>query len=204
MANRLSAHTNLDKYAATEVPRWRTHDFETFMFANAYHAALNYGDASGAAYVAVTQPVITASAVLNARTAVARQVLAARLATLEASDAAAIAATHSTGALRYNGRGELRAIESLQAHVIDPSLAQSATAVLDKISGAALLGARQRQARMQLLTGVVEELLIDSKRDRDTQASAVNMQITTWRNADAANRAFAAGTGDALRNWRQP
>jgi len=26
----------------------------------------------------------------------------------------------------------------------------------------------------------------------------------TWRDARAANDAFAAGTGDALRTWRQP
>jgi hypothetical protein len=204
MANRLSAHTNLDKYAVTEVPRWRTHDFETFLYANGYHAALNYGDATGTAYLAVTQPVMAARVLLNDRTAAAREALAARLATVEAADAAAIAATHNTGALRYNGRRELHAIDALQAHVIDPSLAQSATAVLDKISGAVLVGVRQRQARVQLMTGVVEQLLIDSKRERDSYASAINMQITTWRDADAANRAFAAGTGDALRTWRQP
>jgi hypothetical protein len=67
-----------------------------------------------------------------------------------------------------------------------------------------LVGARQRRARVQLLAGVVEELLIDSKRARDMEATAVNMQVTTWRDADAANRAFAAGTGNALRTWRQP
>jgi hypothetical protein len=81
---------------------------------------------------------------------------------------------------------------------------QSGTAVLDKISGAVLIGARQRQARTQLLTGVVEQLLIDSKRARDTEASAMNMQLVTWRDARGANKAFVKGTGDALRTWRQP
>ena len=53
-----------------------------------------------------------------------------------------------TGLLRYNGRSELAAIEALEGHVIDPSQTQSTTAVLDKISGAALIGARQQQARI--------------------------------------------------------
>jgi hypothetical protein len=88
--------------------------------------------------------------------------------------------------------------------VIDPSNEQSATAVLDKISGAVLIGARQRQARTQLLAGVVEQLLVDSKRARDTDTAAMNMQLVTWRDARAANEAFVAGTGDALRTWRQP
>ena len=88
--------------------------------------------------------------------------------------------------------------------MIDPSKEQSATAVLEKISGAALVGGRQRQARTQFLTGIVELLLVETKRARDTDAAAINMQLTTWRDAKAANEAFVAGTGDALRRWRQP
>ena len=88
--------------------------------------------------------------------------------------------------------------------MIDPSEEQSATAVLEKLSGAALIGARQRQARAELLVGIVEQLLVDSKRARDTEASVMNMQLATWRNGRAANDAFVAGTGDALRTWRQP
>ena len=87
---------------------------------------------------------------------------------------------------------------------IDPSSEQSTTAVLDKISGAALIGARQRQARIQLLAGVVEQLLVDSKRARDTDTAALEMQIVTWRDGRAADEAFVAGSGDALRTWRQP
>ncbi|MEO7888417.1 MAG: hypothetical protein ABIW19_00265, partial [Vicinamibacterales bacterium] len=99
---------------------------------------------------------------------------------------------------------ELPAIDALEAQVIDPSLEQSGTAVLDKISGAVLLGARQRQARSQLLTAFVEQLLVDSKRARDVDTTAMNMQLVTWRDGRAANTAFVAGTGDALRTWRQP
>ena len=130
---------------------------------------------------------------------------ASRLATIELADAVAIAAINDTGSLRLNGRKqELPAIDALEAQVIDPSDEQSATAVLDKISGAVLIGARQRQARSQLLTAFVEQLLVDSKRDRDADAAAMNMQLVTWRDGRAANEAFVAGTGDALRTWRQP
>jgi hypothetical protein len=67
-----------------------------------------------------------------------------------------------------------------------------------------LIGARQRQARTQLLAAVVEQLAIDGKRNRDTEAATINMQLTTWRDRAAMNQAFAAGAGDALRTWRQP
>ena len=88
--------------------------------------------------------------------------------------------------------------------MLDPSDEQSTTAVAEKLSGSALIAARQRQARAELLVGIVEQLLVDSKRSRDTEASLMNMQLTTWRIAGAANTAFGAGTGDALRTWRQP
>ena len=96
------------------------------------------------------------------------------------------------------------AIEGLDRDVTNGSLEQSTTAVLDKISGAVLVGARQRQARAQLLTGVVEQLLVEGKRARDTEASSMNMQLVSWRDRQAANAAFVAGSGNALRAWRQP
>jgi hypothetical protein len=50
----------------------------------------------------------------------------------------------------------------------------------------------------------VEQLLVDSKRARDVDTTAMNMQLVTWRDSRAGNAAFVAGTGDALRTWRQP
>jgi hypothetical protein len=208
MAQRLSLFTPLDKYALDEVPRWRIHDFVDgegeFLFAGQYHAALNYGDPSGAGYEVVRHPVIAATEAVGRLTPAARQAVTAWLATLNVADATIIAGTNDSGQLRFNGRRELAAIDGLEAHVIDPSNQQSATAVLDKISGAVLIGARQRQARTQLLAAVVEQLLTDNKRARDAETASINMQLSTWRDRRAANEAFAAGSGDALRTWRQP
>ena len=206
MAHRLSMFTSLAKYRVPDPPRWRTHDFEgpAFLFARDYHAALNYGDGSGRSYLGISHPLIDPTSGIGRLPAVARRALSSHLATLDLTDAAVIAATHDTGQLRYNGRRELAAIEALERDVTNDSLEQSTTAVLDKISGAGLIGARQRQARIQLLDGVVEQLLVENKRARDTEAAAMNMQLTAWRDRAAANQAFVAGTGDALRTWRQP
>lgn len=206
MAHRLSMFTSLAKYRVPDPPRWRTHDFEgpAFLFARDYHAALNYGDGSGRSYLGISHPLIDPTSGIGRLPAVARRALSSHLATLDLTDAAVIAATHDTGQLRYNGRRELAAIEGLERDVTNDSLEQSTTAVLDKISGAGLIGARQRQARIQLLDGVVEQLLVENKRARDTEAAAMNMQLTAWRDRAAATQAFVAGTGDALRTWRQP
>ena len=50
MARRLSALTNLRKYAIEEVPRWRTHGGD-FFYAQPYNDALIFGDSSGSAFM---------------------------------------------------------------------------------------------------------------------------------------------------------
>jgi len=207
MSRRLSVFTDLAKYRLPDPPRWRTHAWENneaFLYATGFHAALNYGDAGGDAYRGVSQALQDVGDAINRLTPAAARLLTTRLATLDVADAAMIAGVHETGRLRYNGRSEIRAIEALDQDVTDGSVEQSTAAVLDKISGAALIAARQRQARGQLLSGIVEQLLVDSKRARDTEVAAMNMQLVTWRERDAVNAAFAAGSGEALRRWRQP
>ena len=204
MARRLSALTNLRKYATEDVPRWRTHGGD-FFYAQPYNDALIFGDSSGSAFAELSQRLLAEAQLIERLTPTARRILQARLATVNLTDAAAIAATHGTGQLRLLGRrGELQAIDALEQDVIDLSSTQSTAAVLDKISGAALIGARQRQARIQLLVGMVEQLLVDNKRARDTDVAALAMQIGRWRDGRAAAEAFVKGSGDALRTWRQP
>jgi hypothetical protein len=211
MAKRLSASTNLDKYfiAADDTPKWRIHpfQFEKFLYVNGYNAALNYGDGSGAAYEDIARVRTTPGSELSALDDTApdaEAALLAELATLDAADSTLIAGTNQTGLLRYNGRRELAAIQTLQDDALDPSSDQSATAVLDKISGASLIHAQQQQARMQFLAAIVEQLLVDNKRDRDTEAAVMNMQLERLRWGAAANRSLVAGSADDLRTWRQP
>jgi len=210
MAKRLSLATNLDKYAVTDTPEWRIHwfiDDGTFLYANPYNAALNYGDHVGSSFADVARDRITPGSELvglGGEDGNAMDAIASQLATLDVADSTIIAGTDQTGQLRYNGRRELDAITALEADVIDPNPSQSATAVLDKISGAGLIRARQQQARLQFLTGIVEQLLIDNKRSRDTETAVMNMQLNRLRDGRAANTALLAGAGDALRTWKQP
>ncbi len=204
MARRLSALTNLRKYRLDSVPGWRTHGSSNVRFASSYLDALTFGDPVGGAYSRLVAA-IDQSPRLASLPPSARQLLISRLANVDFADAAATAGIHASGQSRLDGRrNELQAIDALERDVIDPSLEQSTTAVLDKISGAGLIGARQRQERIQLLTNVLEQLLLDGKVTRDAEASAVNMQLTRWRDARAADQAFVAGSGAALSTWRQP
>ena len=119
-------------------------------------------------------------------------------------DSTIISGVDQDGQLRYNGRKELDAIEALQADVIDPSDDQSTAAVLDKVSGAGLIRAHQQQARIQFLAAIVEQMVVDNKRSRDTEAAVMNMRLLAMRDGRAAGGAVVAGAADDLRTWRQP
>lgn len=206
MAQRLSMFTHLGKYSGPDAPRWRRHpgeDGEGEMISSLLQAALDFGDAEGGSYRGVTHTVMSDPAALGALPGTARNVVERQLATIDLADAVSVATIHNAGRLRFAGRAELNAIEALDADVTDGSLEHSATAVLDKISGATLIAARQRQARSALLMGLVEQLALDTKRERDTHAAALNMQLSQWVHTSAPGAAFS-GTGDALRTWRQP
>lgn len=206
MAKRLSALTWLGKYAVTSVPAWRVHGLPYGAYTpltTSLMDALTGGDTTGLAWLQSTDTLQSATAWLSALPPAAQQAMLARLATVQFADATGIAGLNDTGQLRLNGRREQAAINALETDVTDPSSDQSASAVLDKISGASLIGTRQRQAREQLLAAVLEQLVLDNKRARDTEVSTLNMQNAQWRMSRAANDAFVSGTGDALRTWRQ-
>src|SRR2546422_711387 len=114
MAKRLSLATNLDKYSVGEPPEWRIHwfiDDGTFLYANPYNAALNYGDGAGRSFAEVSRERIAPGMELvglgGEEDTAALDAIASELATLDVADSTIIAGTDQTGQLRYNGRREL-------------------------------------------------------------------------------------------------
>ena len=126
-------------------------------------------------------------------------------ATIEITDSVAMMGGHQVALARgYHGRLQ-NAVQSLESDVLNGlTRYHEMTAVLDKISAGELLARRQDMLSNQLLSHALEQLLARGKRLRDTEAATINMQLVTWRDARAVNEAFVAGTGDALRTWRQP
>lgn len=206
-AQRLSMFTDLGKYGVPDAPRWRTHPGyagEGDEVAAAFQSALDFGDSEGLGYRSVTEQIAGFGELAAGLPLVARRVLEHQLSTIDAADAVSVATIHNSGRLRYAGRAELRAIEALEQDVTNGTLEQSATAVLDKISGASLIAARQRQARTNLMIGLVEQLMVDTKRERDSHAAAMNMQLSEWRYREATASARPSDAGTALQTWRQP
>jgi len=180
------------------------HDAARWNFGRPWITAFNAGDLTGAAYMATAMPLEPPDAPGWLRGS-ARLAFERQYANIEIADSVAMMGGHQVGATRgYYGELQ-RSVQALEEDVLNPATSyHDLTAILDKIAASELLGRRQDMATNQLLSHVLEQLLARSKELRDRQATVLNMQLLSWRDADGVNRAFRAGAGHALRTWRQP
>src|SRR5579871_4759638 len=74
MARRLSAFADLRRFVLLDVPRWRTHGGD-FLYASGINDALIFGDPAGAAYLAVSHPVVNARALMGRLSPAAQRML---------------------------------------------------------------------------------------------------------------------------------
>jgi len=208
MAKRLSAFTSLAKYVAPDAPLWRTYQIDDGLVASdAFMDALNSGDRAGRGYAAIARSRVSVGSALTEFGEVniaAENALRAALATIDVADSVIVDGTDQAGRIRGNRRNEVETIAALEGDVSNGNEEQSATAVLDKISAAGLIRARQQNTRMELLTALTEQLLVDSKRDRDTEAAAMNMQLGRLNRGRAVAASLLAGAAEEFQSWRQP
>lgn len=181
------------------------HDPGRWEYGRAWLQGLNAGDAAGSAYWSTTLPLERPGTTTGRLSPGARRAFERQYATVEITDSVAMLGGHQVGLIRgYHGQLQ-NAVQALEGDVLNGLLRyHEITAILDKIAAGELLGRRQDMAANQLLSHALEQLLVRSKRLRDTEAATLNMQLVTWRDARAANEALVAGVGDALRTWRQP
>ena len=105
---------------------------------------------------------------------------------------------------RYSGRLQA-AVNALERDVVSTAPGyHETTAVLDKIAAGQLLAGRQDMAANQLLSHVLEQLLVRSKRQRDSEAAVMNMRLVGLRDGRAASESVVRGAAHDLRAWRQP
>lgn len=181
------------------------HNAGQWAFGRGWLQGLNSGDPAGAGYTSATIPLERPVSVPAQLGAAARRVMERQYATVEIADSVAMLGGHQVGALRGYA-GQLQgAVQELEGDVLSGLLRyHEMTAILDKIAAGELLGRRQDMATNQLLSHALEQMLAKGKRQRDTEATTMNMQLVTWRDARAVNDAMVVGSGDALRTWRQP
>jgi hypothetical protein len=195
---------NMERFRIPTIAITR-HDPSRWEFGRPWIQGLNSGDATGAAYAETTMPLQRPGAGMERLSPMARRAFERQYATVEITDSVAAMGGHQIALVRGNHRELQQAVQALEGDVLNGlQRYHEMTAILDKIAAGELLARRQDMATNQLLSHALEQLLARGKRQRDTEASVLNMQLVTWRDARGANEAFVAGTGDALRTWRQP
>jgi hypothetical protein len=197
MAARLSALTSLDRYRIGAPSRAQESSDAPFV------RALTGTEADIAtAYAESTRERTPYTVDGASRTA--DEELAREFATLDLADASALASATQLALMRRDDAALRRALAELERDVINPAADQSAAAVLDKLSASAVVEARQKQQRVQMLAALAEQMLVDAKRARDTEAGALNMQRSRMLAADGEDGGLLTGAADDLRTWRQP
>lgn len=195
---------NMEGYRIPGIATAR-HQAERWTFGAPWLRSLNSGDPAGTGYWSTSVPLNAPNSMPAALPPTARRSFERQYATVEIADSVATLGAHQVGALRgYHGRLD-QAVSALEGDVLNGLLRyHEMTAILDKIAGGELLARRQDMATNQLLSHALEQLLVRGKRMRDTEVTNLNMQLVTWRDAAAANRAMVEGTSQALSTWRQP
>ena len=181
------------------------HDPARWPYGAPWLQGMNSGDARGTLYFQTVRPLERPGALLAQLPPAARKAVENAYATIEITDSVAQIGGHQVALIRgYSGVLQ-EATQALEADVMDPrSRFHEMTAVLDKVAASELLARRQDMATNQLMSHALEQLLVRSKRLRDTEAATMNMRLLGLRDGRAAGTNLISGAANDLRTWRQP
>jgi hypothetical protein len=195
---------HMDRFRTQPVAFTR-HDPSRWVYGAPWLQGLNGGDNRGALYRQVTRPLDPPAAVLHQLPAPARKAIEGMYATIEITDAVAAIAGHQVALTRGYGGSLQQAVQELENDVTHPrSSYHELTAILDKIAAGEVLASRQDLATNQLLSHVLEQLLVRSKRLRDAEAALMNMRLGGLQYGRVSGASLVRGAADDLRTWRQP
>jgi hypothetical protein len=184
-------------------PAWPLHDLTSWLYAQPILNALNAGNASGSQYRQVADLLDIPSDILARMPPELRRRLGTAYATIEMADSVAARGVDQAGTVRANGRLILQTIQLMDtdASALDDSF-HTQTALLNKINTASVLGLRIGAQSNQFLMDTLEQLLVDNKRKRDTEAKAMDATINQWRYGLAYGSDLFRNTAANLDSWR--
>lgn len=201
MAQGLGA--SMEGYRVPAVPVTR-HDLRRWEYGRPWLAGMNAGDPTGEAYWQTTRRLDRPPSAVLTLPSASRQAIEQAYATVELADSVAQLGGHQVALIRQQSDRIQRSIEDLQGDVLNGLLRyHEMTANLDKIAAGELLARRQDMAANQLLSHALEQLLVRSKRQRDSEAVVMNMRLQTLDPSARPPNLFQ-GAADNLRAWRQP
>jgi hypothetical protein len=198
---------------ASGMARYRTPDVPVVFHNPSRYAAgaallraLNAGDPTGQTYDGVIRVGVRPESVLSTLTASARRDVERAFATIDISDSVATMASHQVGHVRGYTSATTAAIRTLEGDTLGGSDNEHyQTAILDRINAAQVIARRQDASTNQLVSHLLEQTLVQTKRERDTEAIVMGMRVRRLRYARDYNASFFTNQAQAIAdNWRQP
>jgi hypothetical protein len=183
---------------------WTYHDLaSSLLYAEPLLAALNDGDPRGTAYRGATTPLDVPTDVIGRMPAELRRHLATAYSTIELADSITRLAVDQTGSARVDGPFTLQAIRNVEHDIVNPDDDfHSQTALLEKINAAEAIGLRVDHQNNQFLLSTLEQLIVDNKRKRDSEAALMNATIHQWRYGQAYGADLFRSTCSDLDTWQ--
>ncbi len=195
----------VSRYRVPPLP-WRTPGTtDVYGTSGGWVSGLNVGDTTGVGFRRATQTLREYGSGLALLPADETSRIKTHYATVELYDSAAIHAIHGIGAVRQNGKQLLLNLANLEQDAFSTSDDQNTLiANLNKANALSALAARAQEATNQVLVSMLEERLVEGKRQRDAEVNAINAHIAFAQQAQELYDNSSRGTADAIASFRFP
>jgi hypothetical protein len=164
-------------------PSWTLNPTQSlFQAAGALLSALNVGDPSGGGYRQAVEPLDLPTDVFARMPAALQRRFLDDYATIQLADSVATTTIDQNGAARIGGNKILQVLQAMESDAFSTDrFFNTETALLNKINSASVVGIKEQEQSNQFLSSALEQLVVDNKRTRDTEAKLMNASIHQWR-----------------------
>ena len=197
---------NLRAHYRAMITPWRNSSAtDTYGTTGGWIAAINTGQGVNDGYQQAIQPLNAYGAALSNIPADQVDRIKTSYATVELADGANQSGMDLLGRLRTNAPDVENAIQSVENDSLstDPDL-NTEISVLNKINAANLIALRNGQDTNQLLVALAEQQIIDAKRKRDAEATAINSHIQFMAQEQSVLRAQTGDPSARMLAYRMP
>ena len=192
-------------YRALNTPWRNSSATNTYGSTGGWIAAINTGNGVPGGYQQAIQQLNAYGAALSEIPADQIDRIRSSYATVELTDGANQNGMDLVGRLRWNAPEIESAIQSLEDDSLstDPDL-NTEVSVLNKINAANLIALRNTQDTNKLLVALTEQQIIDAKRKRDAEATAINSHIQFMAQEQSVLRAQTGDPSARMLAYRIP
>ena len=196
---------SLARFRAIATPWFLSSATDTYGTTSGWISAINTGANVLAGYQSAIDKLLTYGSALGNVPADQLSRLQKHYGTIELTDGATQDGIETVGTLRSNAPLVETAIQNLEDASLDSDPDYNTEiAVLNKINAASVIALRNGQDTNKLLTALAEQQFVASKRQRDSEAQAVNNHVAFMAHEQSYLASQKSNASDAMLAFRIP